>query len=742
MRLNFLLTPPPAAPPGTFDRAIVLLHGLTSAHQTFLNVLQPLAAASELPILAIDLRGHGRSPEPEDPLEYGLSEMAADVVETADACEELSPGAKLIVLGHSWGSRVALQLGSDHTDRVLAVVVEDEFVRGDAEKKGPALSKEVLAERVAELRSTFQPEHATREALIAWFETSVGEPSRFGLADYANKVGKRDGDNGQEVWFPLFKPHADLVWDEYCRLADMNVVWKDTESCPFLIHVMAGGGKKSGSDVSDEDFEELRSQAAAMSGGLRTVNRIEGAGHVVHRTHPDEFLASFKQYVLKPLSPRQNQPSTDDVEALAQFRGGDAVVNEAARRLFAGVELAPPDPIFGLNTAFRADTSEKKVNLGVGAYRTAEGKPWVLSCVQKAEERILEQQVRGEVNKEYLPIDGKPELRTHSANLIFGTNLLGKLGDRCQNIQCISGTGALRVGFEYVARFVGDSGKKPLVLLPDPTWANHHKIISHAGLQAQNYRYLDRGANQLDLDGLLADLAAAPDGSIVVLHACAHNPTGVDPTPTSWEKIANTMRAKGHLAFFDTAYQGFASGDLERDAWAVRHFVQSNIPMFVAQSYSKNFGLYGERVGCLQIVTGEAGEAKAVHSQMKGIARGMYSNPPIHGALIVATVLGDETLTKLWHEELSTMAARIGEMRTQLRDALLARKVPGNWDHITSQIGMFSYTGLNKEQVQFIIENHHIYFTGDGRISMPGLNSTTIEFLADAIADCIKSCPA
>jgi aspartate aminotransferase, cytoplasmic len=468
-------------------------------------------------------------------------------------------------------------------------------------------------------------------------------------------------------------------------------------------------------------------------------------------------LASSSDDVAQPEASHPDYSSDDDCEfdnaaaqsqLQAQRAGRIAAASPASgtkqpNSLLAGVPLAPPDPIFGLNSAFKADKSGKKVNLGVGAYRTAEGKPWVLQCVQRAEAKILASQASGNVNKEYLPIDGHAGLRTRSAELIFGKEMLAALGGRCQNIQCVSGTGALRLGFEFAARFMGQSGpaasgKKPAVLVPDPTWANHQKIITHAGLTPQTMRYLDRKANTLDLQGLLADLRAAPQGSVVLLHACAHNPTGVDPTLGQWDQIAEAMQEAGHFAFFDSAYQGFASGDLARDAGAVRLFVERGIPLFVAQSYSKNFGLYGERTGCLQVVTASEEEAKAAQSQLKGIARGMYSNPPIHGALIVATILGDAALTKLWHEELNQMAARIGEMRKLLFDALQARGVPGNWTHITSQIGMFSYTGLTKEQVQFIIKEHHIYLTADGRISMAGLNSTTVDWLAAAIHDAVN----
>lgn len=445
--------------------------------------------------------------------------------------------------------------------------------------------------------------------------------------------------------------------------------------------------------------------------------------------------ASQSQHLEDPDSDEDMEPAGG-----ASLAPASGAYSASSRKLFANAELQPPDPIFGLTVAFKADKDANKLNLGVGAYRTEEGKPWILGCVQKAEEFIMSEQAKGTINKEYLPIDGHPELRKLSAQLIFGSELMQEMGARCQNIQTVSGTGSLRLSFEYVARFMAkQGGQPPVVLTPDPTWANHKKIIAHAGCTERAYRYLNRKNNTLDIEGMLEDLDAAAEGSVVLLHACAHNPTGVDPTQAQWDDIAKVCWRKGHLVIFDSAYQGFATGDLEADAWPVRRFVKSGVPLFVAQSYSKNFGLYAERCGCLQIVTETEAEAKAVQSMIKGVARGMYSNPPIHGALIVATVLGDATLTKLWHEELLLMANRIRDMRQLLFDALIANKTPGNWDHIISQIGMFSYTGLSQAQVKYIIDKHHIYFTSDGRISMAGLSRGTVGLLADGMKAAVEN---
>lgn len=393
---------------------------------------------------------------------------------------------------------------------------------------------------------------------------------------------------------------------------------------------------------------------------------------------------------------------------------------------FAHVTEGPVDPILGLNAAFKADTSPNKLNLGVGAYRTEDGKPLVLSCVKQAEERILNS---GLYNKEYLPIDGLPEFNKASARLMFGEQLYGPNASRIVTVQALSGTGALRIAVDFIKRFLPNAS----VYISEPTWANHKSICNMAGVPWKSYRYIDKRTNALDFGGLLEDLHAAPDGSVVLLHSCAHNPTGVDPTPDQWAAIADLVRAKKHLVLFDNAYQGFASGDLDRDAYAVRLFLERGFQFIVTQSYAKNFGLYGERIGACNIVTGSDREAECVRSQLKLIARATFSSPPIHGALIVSIVLADAELTRLWRAELKAMADRIIRMRQLLLEALTENGTPGNWQHIVNQIGMFSYTGLSAEQVQRLVKEFHIYMTADGRISMAGLSTSTCKVLADAI---------
>ncbi|XP_075077750.1 aspartate aminotransferase, cytoplasmic isoform X1 [Nicotiana tabacum] len=379
-----------------------------------------------------------------------------------------------------------------------------------------------------------------------------------------------------------------------------------------------------------------------------------------------------------------------------------------------------------VTVAYNKDTSPVKLNLGVGAYRTEEGKPLVLNVVRRAEQMLVNDTSRV---KEYLSITGLADFNKLSAKLIFGSDSPAIQENRVTTVQCLSGTGSLRVGAEFLAKHYHEH----TIYIPQPTWGNHPKVFTLAGLSVKYYRYYDPATRGLDFQGLLDDLAAAPAGVIVLLHACAHNPTGVDPTNDQWEKIRQLMRSKGLLPFFDSAYQGFATGNLDADAQSVRMFVADGGECLAAQSYAKNMGLYGERVGALSIVCKDADVASRVESQLKLVIRPMYSNPPIHGASIVATILKDRQMYDEWTIELKAMADRIISMRQQLFDALQARGTAGDWSHIIKQIGMFTFTGLNTEQVSFMTREHHIYMTSDGRISMAGLSSRTIPHLADAI---------
>jgi len=386
--------------------------------------------------------------------------------------------------------------------------------------------------------------------------------------------------------------------------------------------------------------------------------------------------------------------------------------------------MGPPDPILGVNVAFRKDPSDKKMNVGVGAYRDDQGQPFVLDSVRQAEAKIFEQKP----NHEYAPISGVPEFTAAAAKLLFGENCQALKDGKVASVQTLSGTGALRVAGEFLKKWT----KNESIYLPSPTWGTHNPIFGNSGLKTLTYKYYD-GKGGLDFAGFKGDLAGLPDQSLILLHACAHNPTGVDPTQAQWKELSEVCLKKKHLVFFDCAYQGFASGDPTRDAFAVRHFLEKGINVVVAQSFAKSFGLYGERVGALHIVSASAEETERIMSQLLITIRPMYSNPPLFGARIVATILGDAKLSALWHKEVKLMADRIISMRTQLVQNLKELGSTRDWSHITNQIGMFCYSGLTPEQVDRLKNEYHIYMTSNGRISMAGVFSSKVKYLADAI---------
>ncbi|PRQ26921.1 putative aspartate transaminase [Rosa chinensis] len=395
---------------------------------------------------------------------------------------------------------------------------------------------------------------------------------------------------------------------------------------------------------------------------------------------------------------------------------------------FDGVTMAPPDPILGVSEAFKASTNEKKLNLGVGAYRTEELQPYVLTVVKKAENLMLQ---RGE-NKEYLPIEGLAAFNQATAELLFGADNPVIKEQRVATVQGLSGTGSLRLAAAFIERYF--PGAKALI--SSPTWGNHKNIFNDAGVPWSEYRYYDPKTVGLDFEGMIADIKAAPEGSFVLLHGCAHNPTGIDPTPDQWEKIADVIQEKNHIPFFDVAYQGFASGSLDADAASVRLFAARGMELLVAQSYSKNLGLYAERIGAINVVLTSSDTAVRVKSQLKRLARPMYSNPPIHGAKIVANIVGDPTLFSEWKAEMEMMAGRIKNVRQKLFDSLCAKDKSGkDWSFILKQIGMFSFTGLNKTQTENMTNKWHVFMTKDGRISLAGLNLAKCEYLSDAIID-------
>jgi len=399
--------------------------------------------------------------------------------------------------------------------------------------------------------------------------------------------------------------------------------------------------------------------------------------------------------------------------------------------VFANVKEAPVDAIFGINQAYVADPSPLKVNLGVGAYRTEEGKPLVLPTVRKVEQQLLD----AGLNKEYQPIEGVPSFTRSAPKLILGPDSEAIREERVFCVQALGGTGAIRLGLEFLKRFFPN--QSPTVLIPDPTWANHKQIAEHAGLAWSSYRYYDPSTRGLDFAGLIEDLSNAPDRSIVLLHSVAHNPTGVDPTEEEWGRIVDVVQRKGHFAFADCAYQGFASGNLLADSFSARLLVQRGLEFFVAQSFSKNFGLYGERVGCLTMVLATKEAAEVAGTQMRVIVRGMYSNPPSTGARIVGEILSSPLLYSEWEADMQAMSSRMLSVRRQLYDLLLSNNTPGDWSHVIKQIGMFTYLGLSPEQVKVLTEKYHIYMTSTARISVAGLNSSNVAYLANAIHDVV-----
>lgn len=309
------------------------------------------------------------------------------------------------------------------------------------------------------------------------------------------------------------------------------------------------------------------------------------------------------------------------------------------------------------------------------------------------------------------------------------------------SLQTISGTGAVHLGGLFLSKFL--SKPTPAIYLSSPTWANHNQIFTNVHLPIKSYPYFSSQTKMLDCDGLLSTLKAAPQGSIVLLHACAHNPTGVDPTQEQWKQIAELCRENKLFPFFDCAYQGFASGNLAVDNFAIRYFVEQGFELVIAQSFAKNFGLYGERAGAFHFVAAPSSKAQdivqRVSSQLAILQRSEISNPPAYGARIASTVLNDPALFAEWEKDLRTMSGRIIEMRKSLKAELDALKTPGNWDHITSQIGMFSFTGISPAQVQAIQEKWHVYMTKNGRISMAGLNTGNVKYFAEAIDDVVRN---
>uniref|UniRef100_A0A6T6AZK7 Aspartate aminotransferase n=1 Tax=Compsopogon caeruleus TaxID=31354 RepID=A0A6T6AZK7_9RHOD len=406
------------------------------------------------------------------------------------------------------------------------------------------------------------------------------------------------------------------------------------------------------------------------------------------------------------------------------------------------IPLAPADPIISLNALYASDPDPRKLNLGVGAYRTEKSEPYVLPVVRRVETQLASDP---NANHEYLPIEGLADFRDGASRLIFGRDSELLAQGKVVTVQSLSGTGALRIGLAFLQRFYRLGQNSSAVYAPNPSWPIHRNLVPVAGLgEARTYRYYDNARRGLDWDGMQEDLLEAPEASVIILHGCAHNPTGADPTAEQWDEILRICKIRHHLVFFDVAYQGFASGSLGQDAAAVRLFARQlgtgdGIPMMVGQSFAKNMGLYGERVGALHVVLPDAAMYEPVLGNLKLVIRTMYSSPPGFGAKVAARVLCEPELFAEWENELVQMSDRIREMRSLLRENLEALGTPGPWDHITSQIGMFSYTGLTEEQVRYLRDQHHVYMTSNGRISMAGLTRDSVGRFAQAVLDAVTN---
>ncbi|KAJ7940743.1 aspartate amino-transferase [Mycena leptocephala] len=379
------------------------------------------------------------------------------------------------------------------------------------------------------------------------------------------------------------------------------------------------------------------------------------------------------------------------IKQLAEHMAGTA-------EQWQSVPLAPPDSIFQLTAAYKEDTFDKKINLG----------PWILPWSK--------------------------------SQAILGPASPALADGRVASVQTISGTGANHLGALFLSKFYQWGTAEKKIWLSNPTWANHHAIFKNVGIEPVEYPYYDPKTIGLDFAGFVNALESAPERSVFLLHGCAHNPTGVDPTPEQWTTVAEVMVAKKHYAFLDCAYQGFASGDLDKDAHAVRFFVEKGVAMLVCQSFAKNAGLYGERVGALHVVSPTKETSTKVKSQLSVLQRSEISNPPTHGARIVSMILNNPSMFEMWRRDIQTMAGRIIDMRKELFRLLTEElHTPGNWDHIVNQIGMFSFTGISPAQSKALISEAHVYLTGNGRISMAGLNTKNVRYFAESLDGVVRN---
>ncbi|ARB72870.1 amino acid aminotransferase [Pasteurella multocida] len=393
--------------------------------------------------------------------------------------------------------------------------------------------------------------------------------------------------------------------------------------------------------------------------------------------------------------------------------------------MFENITAAPADPILGLGESFKAETRDNKINLGIGVYKDAKGNTPIMRAVKEAEKRLFDL----EMSKNYLAIDGVAEFNACTKELLFGVDSEIVKQGRAKTVQSLGGTGALRIAAEFIKR----QTKSQNVWISTPTWPNHNAIFNAVGMTIREYRYYDAENKCLDWDNLIADLSNAGEGDVVLLHGCCHNPTGIDPTPAQWQQLAKMSEEKGWLPLFDFAYQGFANG-LEEDAFGLRTFAKNHKELLVASSYSKNFGLYSERVGAFTLVAETEQVAATALTQVKTIIRTLYSNPASHGATTVSMVLKDSQLRAEWENELTEMRERIKQMRSQFVELLKAFASEQDFSFIIDQNGMFSFCGLNPAQMDRLKEEFAIYAVRSGRINVAGITEQNIRYLCESIA--------
>ncbi|KAJ5206498.1 aminotransferase [Penicillium cf. griseofulvum] len=405
--------------------------------------------------------------------------------------------------------------------------------------------------------------------------------------------------------------------------------------------------------------------------------------------------------------------------------------NVTTQSWFDQARFIPPDAIFALTAQYAADRSPQKVNLGQGTYRDEHGNPWVLPSVRESRKLLSK-----ELNHEYLPIIGLADFRNEAAKLALGAELFQKQQDKLATCQSLSGTGAL-----HLAGLLLRACKTPLpkVYIPEPTWSNHHQVFSSLGFQCESFKYYNPETKDLDIESYYSALKSAEPNSVFIIHACAHNPTGCDPSKEQWRELAHLFKERQLFPLFDAAYLGFNSGNVDSDAFAIRLFIEEmNLEAGVCLSFAKNMGLYGERVGCFLLATSTEEAAVKTQSMLEMLQRSEVSNPPAYGAKIASTILADDTLRQTWHDDLVTMSSRIRSMRTELYDSLVTSAAPGTWEHLIRQSGMFGFLGLSPSVVLKLREKYHIYMADNSRISIAGLNKQNVDYVGKSITDCLK----